>query len=133
MKTSILFTFIASLLILSSVTLSAQNKPSTYYIEVTENAIMGMRSISVDFGLDAPAGKSYRITDESETKILEFKNTIAALNYLSSQGWEIINAYDRITGKAGSRTVYLLKFDASKYPKTALVKAIDKVLADYKQ
>ena len=110
----------------------AQNQGHLYYAEIYETsvAIVG-KSVSVNFGLDAPSGTGYKLSDESEEHVIEFKNAIAALNYLSAQGWRLVSVYERETSKTNRRTFYLMEFDSSKYEKTALIKAIDKTIQEY--
>lgn len=131
MKTkSIIATLVCVILFANQ--LFAQQKstaPQTYYIEIYEVAIMGTKSISLDFGKDAPFGKTYKITDEKDEPIL-FQNVVAALNYMSSQGWELVTVSERIV-KTGSRTVYLMKYDASAHPRNNLTASIDEVIAEF--
>lgn len=104
---------------------AAQEKPHYCYAEIYEVSTLVGKSVNVNFGLDAPAGSAYKLTDETEKNYLEFKNAIAALNYLSAQGWRLVSVYEREMGKAGRRTFYLLEFDTALYEKTALVKAAE--------
>lgn len=119
-----------TLLIAFTCALHAQEAPKYYYAEVVELTNLGT-SISVDFGLNAPFGTSYKITDESGDTQLGFKNTIAALNYLSEKGWRVISVTYQDMGKAGRKTVYLLEFDASKHEMTALAKAAKDAVQTY--
>lgn len=106
----------------------AQDSPRYYYVEVYESSIMGMKSVNLDFGVDAPAGAVYKIYDDND-KNIEFKNVVAAVNYMSQQGWELLTVFEKNV-KAGARTIYLMRFDASKHEKNNIVKDIDKYLKE---
>ncbi len=118
-------------LLSKTVTLSAQEKSHLHYAEIYEVSTLVGKSVNVNFGIDAPNGMTYKITDETEQHSIEFKNAIAALNYLSAQGWRLVSVYERDMGKAGRRTFYLIEFDSSKYEKTALVKAAEEAVKKY--
>ena len=102
--------------------------PHCYYVEIYETAVLGTKSVSIDFGKNAGGGLVYKIFDEND-KNLDFKNMVAALNYMSSRGWEVVSVYDRNLGKAGTTTVYLLKLDTNKVAKDHIAEVIDKVLS----
>ena len=106
----------------------AQELPRYYYVEIYEVAIMGTKSVSIDFGKDAPMGTSYKIYDEND-KNLDIKNAVSAINYMSKQGWELVTAYDKMV-KAGSRTVYIMRLDANKHPNNHMVKDIENCLSE---
>ena len=132
MKTkSIIVTLVCAILFATQ--LSAQqmstDSQKTYYIEINEVAVMGTKSVSLDFGKDAPFGKTYKITDEKDEPIL-FQNAVAALNYMSSQGWELVTVSERIV-KTGTKTVYLMKYDASAHPRNNLTASIDEAVAEF--
>ena len=118
---------IASLIVLfaMSVFAFAQENSHIYYVEVYEVSILGIKSVNLDYGEDAPSGMVYKIFDENGN--IEFKNVVAAINYLSDQGWELVTVFEKNV-KAGARTIYLLKFDSSKHPKNAIVTSIDEYL-----
>lgn len=130
MKTKSIIVTLVSVILFSNQLFAQDIKtvPQTYYIEIFEVAIMGTKSISLDFGKDAPLGKSYKILDEKDEPIL-FQNVVAALNYLSGQGWELVAVSERNV-KTGSRTVYLMKLDSSVHPKNKITEAIDEVVAE---
>ena len=109
---------------------------SYYYLEISEttlgvlkSAIAIKKSVSINFGKDAPTASAYKITDEKETGLVTFENVIGALNYLGAQGWEVVSTYKRDTGNSGL-VYYLLKYDAAKHPATAITRAIDDMLAN---
>lgn len=101
-----------------------------YYVEIYEVSILGAKSVNLDFGKDAPGAKVYKIFDENEQNI-EFKNVIAALNYMSSRGWEVVTVVDKNAGKSGNKISYLLKLDTTKHPKDHIVKAIEEALSEF--
>lgn len=110
---------------------SAQNfvKPNEYYIEIYEISLMGGKSVCLDFGRDAGISQSYKIMDENQ-KPIEFKTVVAALNYLSARGWQVVTVYDRVM-KVGTRTFYLMKYDAAKNGNNQITDAIDEVLKEF--
>jgi len=118
---------IATLIVLFTMSVFAFSQESShiYYVEVYEVSVLGAKSINLDFGEDAPAGMVYKVFNENGN--IEFKNVVAAVNYLSVQGWELVTVFEKNV-KAGARTIYLLKFDASKHPKNAIVTSIDEYL-----
>lgn len=125
------FIFCLCAMLSLSTLVKAQDKVQhTYYIEIYEVSVLGMKSVNLDFGKDAPAGQVYKIFDDNDQN-LDFKNSVAAVNYLSSKGWELVTVFDKSAGKAGSRTVYLLKYDTENKPKNNIVKSIDEYLKDF--
>lgn len=50
-------------------------------------------NIAVDFGQEWSFWKDKRSLKDDSGKKLEFDSVIDALNYMSSQGWEFVNAY----------------------------------------
>ncbi len=121
MKTKSIIAALFCAIIFANQLFAQENK--TYYIEIYEVTLLGGKSISLDFGKDAPMGKTYKITDEKDEPIL-FQNVVAALNYLSGQGWELVTVSERMV-KAGTRTVYLMKLDTSAHPGNKITEAID--------
>ena len=109
------------------------NTPSIYYLEVYELNSLTMKSICINFGINTGSlVKTFKLSDEDGTRILPFENVIGALNYLGQQGWEVVTVYNREM-KSGQNIYYLMKFDATKHPKTTLVNYIDtEVLAALK-
>ncbi len=110
-------------------------EPSIYYVEVYEINSHPFKSVCINFGLNTDSiAKTFKLTDEEGKNPIPFENVVGALNYLGQQGWEVMTVYHReLKGTAGQNTYYLMRFDASKHPKTTLVKAIDEqVLANLK-
>lgn len=125
--------FVLMLAVLASLqaglTASAQIPQKTYYMEVYELSVMQMKSVCVNYGLNAPLGKSYKVLD-GDMKVIKFENVIGALNYLSENGWEVLTVYQVDLQKAGQQTHYLMKLDLEKHPADAFAREIDKMLAD---
>lgn len=131
MKTRILFVTILFALLSSVQTFAQKHATNCYYVEIYEVSSLVGKSVNLDFGKDAPGSMVYKIFDENDQNI-EFKNVVAALNYMSSKGWELVSAFSKISGKAGTRTVYLMKYDAQKLPKDPIVKAVEETLNEYR-
>lgn len=107
-----------------------ETSPQYYYVEIYEAALLGAKSVNIDFGKETGSiAKVYKIYDENDQN-LDFKNSIAAVNYMSSKGWEVVTVYERVV-KAGTRTTYLLRLDASKYPNHYMIKDIKSAIEEY--
>ena len=132
MKQMIISLLAACLALFTCSSVNAQeNQTNEYYVEIYEVAIFGSKSVAVNFGLETKSMSTvYKVVDDNN-KPIEFKNAIAAINYLHRRGWEVVTVYDRNLGSAGSRTFYLLKLDADKYGKDKLADAIDEALKEY--
>lgn len=120
---------IVIVLMLAGIISAAAQEPQAsasrmYYVEVYENSVLGLKSVCINYGVNAPVGKAYKITDENEAP-LEFDNAVGALNYLGKRGWELVSVYERDMKSAGRRTFYLLRLDTSRYPEDDIAKAID--------
>lgn len=113
----------------AGLTASAQMTQKTYYMEVYELTVLQMKSVCVNYGLNAPLGKSYKIMDDN-MKLIKFDNVIGALNYLSEYGWEVLTVYQVDLQKAGQQTHYLMKLDLEKHPADSFAREIDKMLAE---
>lgn len=132
MKQMIISLFAVCLAMFTCSSVNAQeNQPNDYYIEIYEIAVLGSKSVAVNFGLETKSMSTvYKVVDD-DNKPIEFKNAIAAINYLHRRGWEVVTVYDRNMGSAGTRTFYLLRLDADKYGKDKLADAIDEALKEY--
>lgn len=107
-----------------------ETSPKYYYVEIYEAALLGSKSVNIDFGKETGSiAKVYKIYDENDQN-LDFKNSIAAVNYMSSKGWEVVTVYERVV-KAGTRTTYLLRLDTSKYPNHYMIKDIKSAIEEY--
>lgn len=104
------------------------NNTGYYYLEVYEISVVGTKSVNVNFGLNAPFGKTYKLMDE-DGNYPDFANVIAALNYLGNHGWELVTVYDMELKSAGKRDYYVLRRSRN-LPPTAQTKAIDEVMAN---
>ena len=100
-----------------------------YYVEIFESAPTAAKAVYIDFGKDTPGRVVYKIFDEHDNN-LDFKNIVAAINYLSGKGWELVSVYNRDMNKLGLKTVYLLKLDTGKFPKDHIAEVIEKTLAE---
>jgi len=134
MKKSILFLAVLTALLFGGmVSMHAQTNeaPSSqvYYVEVYENAILAAKSVCINYGINAPLGKTFKLMDENGQP-MEFENALGALNYLGSLGWELVSVYERDMKGAGRRTFYLLRLAAPNAVSTPLIKAIDEMLAE---
>lgn len=129
MKKNILFVItLATLLLGTRIPLHAGTpEPHAYYVEVYEISLMGAKSVCINYGVNPPIGKSYKITDENEQPV-DFENALGALNYLGRQGWELVSVYERDMKSAGRRTFYLLRLDAEKYGPNSITLAIDEMM-----
>jgi hypothetical protein len=123
---------VIAMMFIGAVSLAAQESQiksaPMYYVEVYENSILGLKSVCINYGVNAPAGKAYKIMDEKQAP-LEFENAVGALNYLGQQGWELVSVYERDMKSAGRRTFYLLRLDVTKNGPTLITEAIDEMLA----
>ncbi|MCQ2146475.1 MAG: hypothetical protein MJZ16_03060 [Bacteroidales bacterium] len=64
------------------------------------------------------------VYDKNDNPI-EFQNSSMALNYLGSNGWDMVS-----TEKIGDQVVYLLKFDSSKHKMDPVAEYISQRLSD---
>ena len=71
MKKNILFVItLATLLLGTRIPLHAGTpEPHAYYVEVYEISLMGAKSVCINYGVNPPIGKSYKITDENEQPV----------------------------------------------------------------
>lgn len=108
---------IATLIVLFTMSVFAfsQENSHIYYVEVYE--ALGTETVIINYGGDAPSVLAHKLFDENEN--IEFKNVVAAINFLSAQGWEVVTV---------SMGDYVLKFDSNKHPKNAIVTSIDEYL-----
>lgn len=129
-KTLALLIAMMGLFITGNASLRAESrKTHIYYVEVYEVSIMAARSVCINYGVQAPLGKSFKIVDEQGV-LKEFENAIGALNYLAMQGWELVSVYERDMKSAGRRTFYLLRLDSTRLGPTPITQAIDAFLLE---
>lgn len=127
-STTLLFFLMCSGLFAQTNVPVVRERQSYYYVEVSESMLKAAgfslkKTVSVNWGKEAPAATSYKLSDEKETGLINFENVFGALNYLGAQGWEVVAVYVRNSGLS-----YLLRMDASKHTPTALTRAIDELL-----
>ncbi len=68
-------------------------------IMATQKLLSTKVNVDVDFGQEWSFWENKRkITDENGKKMV-FNSVIDALNYMSSQGWEFVNAYSLTAGQ----------------------------------
>jgi hypothetical protein len=67
-------------------------------------------NITVDFGQETHlfAFKDTRLKDDTG-KVVTFNSVIDALNYMSTQGWEFVNAYALSEGSGGKVLNYVMR------------------------
>lgn len=119
------------LLLVAATSLKAQDAShpkKAYYVEVYENSLLTAKSVCINYGVNAPAGKSIKLMDRNGN-LVDFENALGALNYLGQQGWELVSVYERDMKGAGRRTFYLLKLDAAQGTPSPLTEAIDNLLS----
>ena len=65
MKKQILFVISLIIILLGGVSPLRAETPAkpVYYVEVYESSLMGAKSVCINYGVNAPFGKSYKITD----------------------------------------------------------------------
>lgn len=122
-----------TLLFCGMVTVDAQEAQTTtgyYYLEIYEISVVGTKSVNINFGLNAPAGRTYKLMDE-DGNYPDFENVVSALNYLGAHGWELVTVYDMELKSAGKRDYYILRRSRN-LPPTAQTKAIDEVMESIK-
>lgn len=78
----------------------------------TQELLSNKMSISVDFGQAWSLWKESRTLNDESGKRREFNSIIDALNYMSSQGWEYVNAYSLTVGEQ-NKVHYVMKRELS--------------------
>jgi len=83
-------------------------KPREQYcmIIATAKLLSTKVNITVDFGQETKlfAFKDQRLKD-AEGKVITFNSVIDALNYMSSQGWYLVNAYALSEGSGSAKVL----------------------------
>lgn len=87
-------------------------------ILATQKLLSTKVSISVDFGQEWSFWKDKRSLKDESGKRLQFNSVIDALNYMSSQGWDFVNAYSLTVGQQNVLH-YVMKRDLTEEDKTA--------------
>lgn len=91
--------------------LAAQDPKAKFeYCELTGTykAFSSKQIITVDFGQDRSAWINPKVKDEQATKIKGFESMVDAMNYMATDGWELVQAYT-YNGARGTTFVWLLK------------------------
>lgn len=84
----------------------------------TQKLLSTKVSISVDFGQEWSFWKDKRSLKDESGKRLRFNSVIDALNYMSSRGWDFVNAYSLTVGQQNVLH-YVMKRDLTEEDKTA--------------
>ena len=74
--------------------LSKKNAKEEYCMVLAKSKLLSTKvNIEVDFGQAWSFWKDKRSLKDANGKKLNFNSVIDALNYMSSEGWEFVNAY----------------------------------------
>ena len=77
----------------------AQNK---VYCEIVEPAQLGKKvKIIIDFGQEREKSKGQQVLVNRDGEIIQFNSKIDALNYMTTIGWNFVQAYTVATGSGG--------------------------------
>lgn len=105
-----LFT-ILSFVLITNLALAQEEVPKTYlYCQLTgsSTSLNSRLTVSIDLGLEKPKLNDRTIIDSSTRKPKIFNSFVDALNYMSEQGWEFVQAYVVVDG-TDSTTFWILK------------------------
>ena len=81
-------------------TVYAQNR---VYCEIVEPAQLGKKvKIIIDFGQEREKSKGQQALVNKDGEIIKFNSKIDALNYMTTLGWDFVQAYTVATGSGGS-------------------------------
>ena len=90
---------ILGLFLLLSYTLSAQTK---VFCEIVEQSKYNKKvKIIIDFGQEREKSKNKQTIVDENGNPIQFNSKIDALNYMSTLGWEFVQAYTVMTGSNG--------------------------------
>ena len=88
------------LAVICTTTIYAQNK---VYCEIVEPAQIGKKvKIIIDFGQEREKNKGQQVLVNKKGEIIQFNSKIDALNYMTTLGWDFVQAYTVTTGGVGS-------------------------------
>jgi len=95
------------LFLVTMVTLNSFAQDTSYVeqycrLEIGERALSNKVVIDVDFGESRRLFNDYRLRDEETGKLKKFNSVIDALNYMGSQGWSLVNAFQVNNAKTTS-------------------------------
>jgi hypothetical protein len=71
-------------------------------LDISERPLSNKVAIDVDFGESRRLFADYRLRDEETGKLKKFNSIIDALNYMGSQGWSLVNAFQVNSNKSTS-------------------------------
>ena len=103
------------LLVLSSLSVFSQNKigeKHVVYIELLGKTSMFSTKVKVSVDLGQPLSETYKLRDE-DGKPLKFNTMVGVLNYMTSKGWEFVNAYPITIGNQNVYHFILKKYVAN--------------------
>ena len=79
---------------------NAQNK---VYCEIVEPVQIGKKvKIIIDFGQEREKSRGQQVLVNEGGEVIQFNSKIDALNYMSTLGWEFVQAYTVASGSNGS-------------------------------
>ncbi len=88
------------LAVICTTTIYAQNK---VYCEIVEPAQIGKKvKIIIDFGQEREKNKGQQVLVNKKGEIIQFNSKIDALNYMTTLGWDFVQAYTVATGSSGN-------------------------------
>ena len=88
------------LAVICTTTIYAQNK---VYCEIVEPAQLGKKvKIIIDFGQERKKSKAQQTLVNKNGEEIQFNSKIDALNYMTTLGWDFVQAYTVATGGSGS-------------------------------
>ena len=88
------------LAVICTTTIYAQNK---VYCEIVEPAQIGKKvKIIIDFGQEREKNKGQQVLVNKKGEIIQFNSKIDALNYMTTLGWDFVQAYTVATGGSGN-------------------------------
>ena len=98
-KLSLILIFSAFALISNAQVNNAGTKETTVYCDVVSRHVLlsfsGKVKIDVDFGQSQKfiSGINYNALKDEDGKAIVFNSIVDALNYMSNEGWSLVNTY----------------------------------------
>jgi hypothetical protein len=77
-------------------------------VKASTNSLNSKTTVEVDFGLNTPKIKDRTILNDKTGKTKIFNSSIDAINQMSMQGWEFVQAYVLVVDSSSSER-YLFK------------------------
>ena len=88
------------LAVICTTTIYAQNK---VYCEIVKPAQIGKKvKIIIDFGQEREKSKGQQVLVNKKGEIIQFNSKIDALNYMTTLGWDFVQAYTVASGSSGN-------------------------------